>query len=72
MLAIVQQDPPKKEGDFYLAAGQVYEGFVVLRHIGRGGFGEVYLVKDADGKRGALKLFVPVDIRTTGRALTGS
>ncbi len=58
---LAMETPDEREFSYHLRVGQTYEGLVVLRVIGHGGFGQVYLVSDAEGRRWALKLFVPVD-----------
>ena len=43
-----------------LKSGEEFHGFTVLQFCGRGGFGEVYLVRDITGKQLALKI-IPRD-----------
>lgn len=53
-MATTEEDPV-----YHLHEGDVYEGYRVIRRIGHGGYGQVYLVRDARNRTGALKLFLP-------------
>src|SRR5512139_2423249 len=59
-------EPP---GDGLLGAGTMVDHFCIMRPLGRGGFGEVYLARDTKlGRKVALKL-IRAEVETRPEAL---
>ena len=43
----------------FLSPGQMFGAYEVVRELGRGGMGAVYLVRDGDGDEYAVKVLFP-------------